>query len=177
MRDAVTWVLVGVGVAVQAFACLGVLLMRDALDRLHYVSASAVGIACVCAAVVVAEGPSLIGLKALADRRVPARDRPGARARDRARDPPAPRGARMSALQTVCLLAVAVAGTATVLTRDPLRQTVSSGMFGLTLAILFLAFGAPDVALSQIVVAGVAVPVMVLLALAKIRTDERRREE
>jgi uncharacterized MnhB-related membrane protein len=83
----------------------------------------------------------------------------------------------MSVLQTVCLLAVAAAGTATVLTRDPLRQTVSSGMFGLTLAVLFLAFGAPDVALSQIVVAGVAVPVMVLLALAKIRTDERRREE
>ena len=83
----------------------------------------------------------------------------------------------MSALQTVCLVAVAVAGTATVLTREPLRQTVSSGMFGLTLAVLFLAFGAPDVALSQIVVAGVAVPVMVLLALAKIRTDERPREE
>ena len=83
----------------------------------------------------------------------------------------------MSALQTVCLVAVAAAGTATVLTRDPLRQTVSSGMFGLSLAVLFLAFGAPDVALSQIVVAGVAVPVMVLLALAKIRTDERRREE
>jgi energy-converting hydrogenase B subunit D len=83
----------------------------------------------------------------------------------------------MSTLQTVCLVAVAVAGTATVLTRDPLRQTVSSGMFGLTLAVLFLAFGAPDVALSQIVVAGVAVPVMVLLALAKIRTDERRSEE
>ena len=62
--DAVTWVLVGAGVAVQAFACLGVLLMRDALDRLHYVGASAVGIACMCAAVVVAEGPSLIGLKA-----------------------------------------------------------------------------------------------------------------
>jgi energy-converting hydrogenase B subunit D len=83
----------------------------------------------------------------------------------------------MSALQTVCLVAVAVAGTATVLTRDPLRQTVSSGMFGLSLAALFLAFGAPDVALSQIVVAGVAVPVMVLLALAKIRTDERRGDE
>jgi energy-converting hydrogenase B subunit D len=83
----------------------------------------------------------------------------------------------MTALQVVCLLAVAVAGTATVFTRDPLRQAVSSGMLGLTLAVLFLAFGAPDVALSQIVVAGVAVPVMVLLALAKIRTDERRSEE
>jgi energy-converting hydrogenase B subunit D len=83
----------------------------------------------------------------------------------------------VTALQTVCLLAVAVAGTATVLTRDPLRQAVSSGLLGLTLAVLFLAFEAPDVALSQIVVAGIAVPVMVLLALAKIRTDERREEE
>jgi energy-converting hydrogenase B subunit D len=79
----------------------------------------------------------------------------------------------MTALQGVCLVAVAVAGTAVVLTRDPLRQAVTAGTFGLALAMLFLAFGAPDVALSQIVVAGVAVPVMVLLTLAKIRTDER----
>jgi energy-converting hydrogenase B subunit D len=83
----------------------------------------------------------------------------------------------VSALQTACLLAVGVAGTATVLTRDPLRQAVSSGVLGLSLAVLFLAFGAPDVALSQIVVAGVAVPVLVLLTLAKIRTDERREED
>ena len=82
----------------------------------------------------------------------------------------------MNALQTVCLLAVAAAGTATVLTRDPLRQAVTAGVFGVTLSVLFLAFAAPDVALSQIVVAGVAVPVMVLLALAKIRTVERAQE-
>ena len=82
----------------------------------------------------------------------------------------------MTALQTVCLLAVAVAGTATVLTRDPLRQAVTAGIFGLSLSVLFLAVGAPDVALSQLVVAGVAVPVMVLLTLAKIRTDERAEE-
>ena len=50
----------------------------------------------------------------------------------------------MTALQTVCLLAVAVAGTATVLTRDPLRQAVASGSLGLALSVLFLAFGAPD---------------------------------
>ena len=65
MRDVVMWGLLGIGVAVQVFAALGVLLMRDALDRLHYVGASAVGIAGVCAAVVVGEGPSLIGLKAV----------------------------------------------------------------------------------------------------------------
>ena len=83
----------------------------------------------------------------------------------------------MTVLQTFCLLAVAVAGTATVLTRDPLRQALASGGFGLALAVLFFAFGAPDVALSQIVVAGVAVPVMVLLTLAKIRVVERAGED
>ena len=83
----------------------------------------------------------------------------------------------MTALQTVCLIAVAVAGTATVLTRDPLRQALSSGVLGVALAVMFLAFGAPDVALSQIVVAGIAVPVMVLLALAKIRMTDREEED
>jgi multisubunit Na+/H+ antiporter MnhG subunit len=65
MRDVVTWVLVGAGVAVQVFACLGVLLVRDAFDRLHYVGASAIGVVLVCAGVIVDAGPSLIGLKAL----------------------------------------------------------------------------------------------------------------
>jgi multicomponent Na+:H+ antiporter subunit G len=65
VRDVVTWLLVGAGVGAQVFVCLGVLLMRDALDRLHYAGASTLGVACVCAAVVVAAGPSLIGLKAI----------------------------------------------------------------------------------------------------------------
>ena len=82
----------------------------------------------------------------------------------------------MTALQAASLIAVAVAGTAVVATRDPLRQAVTAGVLGVALAVLFLAFGAPDVALSQIVVAGVAVPVMVLLTLAKIRTVERANE-
>jgi uncharacterized MnhB-related membrane protein len=73
------------------------------------------------------------------------------------------------ALQIAGLAAVVVAGTATVLVRDPVRQAVVSGIFGLALAFLFFVYEAPDVALSQIVVASVAVPLMVLLALAKLR--------
>jgi multisubunit Na+/H+ antiporter MnhG subunit len=65
VRDVITWVLAGAGVAVQVFAALGVLLMRDAFDRLHYVGTAAVGVPLVCAAVIVDAGPSLIGLKAL----------------------------------------------------------------------------------------------------------------
>ena len=78
----------------------------------------------------------------------------------------------MTVLQLAALLAVAVTGTVVVGTRDPLRQAMTSGVFGVALAVLFFVFGAPDVALSQIVVAGVAVPVMVLLALARLRQED-----
>jgi energy-converting hydrogenase B subunit D len=80
----------------------------------------------------------------------------------------------VSALQDVALLAVALGGTATVLVRDPVRQALVSGGFGFSLSVLFFSVQAPDVALSQIVVATVAVPVMVLLTLAKLRRDDDR---
>jgi energy-converting hydrogenase B subunit D len=78
----------------------------------------------------------------------------------------------VTVLQIVALVTVAAGGTATVLVRDPVRQAATSGVFGLTLALLFFVFQAPDVALSQIVVATVAVPLMVLLTLAKMRQGD-----
>jgi len=74
----------------------------------------------------------------------------------------------VNVLHIVALLGVAVGGTATVLVRDVVRQALVSGIFGLQLALLFFSVQAPDVAISQIVVATVAVPVMVLLALTKL---------
>lgn len=82
----------------------------------------------------------------------------------------------MTVLQIVALAAVAAGGTATVLVRDPVRQALVAGVFGLSLAFLFFSFEAPDVALSEIVVATIAVPVMVLLALTKIRDEEEQEE-
>jgi energy-converting hydrogenase B subunit D len=81
----------------------------------------------------------------------------------------------MTVLHIASLLAVAVTGSATVLVRTPPRQLVVAGFFGLSLAVLFFVFGAPDVALSQIAVVTVAVPVMGLLTLA--RMAEREDEE
>jgi energy-converting hydrogenase B subunit D len=78
-------------------------------------------------------------------------------------------------LQAIALVSVAAGGTAVVLTRDPLRQVIVTGFFGLLLAILFFVLQAPDVALSQIVVGGVALPVMALLTLAKPRERARER--
>ena len=74
----------------------------------------------------------------------------------------------MSVLQGVLLVLVAVGGTAVVLVRDPLRQAIVAGVFGLLLGLLFFAFLAPDVALSQIVVGSIALPLMIVLTLAKL---------
>jgi energy-converting hydrogenase B subunit D len=75
----------------------------------------------------------------------------------------------VTALQVIALLLVAATGTAVALVRDPLRQAATSGVFGVALAALLMLLQAPDVALSQIGIGGVALPVMILLALAKIR--------
>ena len=52
-----------------------------------------------------------------------------------------------------------------------------ASLYGLVLGILFFVFEAPDVALSQTVVGAVALPLMVLLALAKVRSAERDESE
>jgi len=78
----------------------------------------------------------------------------------------------MIVLHAAILIFVAVAGTAVVLTRNPLSQVIGLTFYGLLLALMFFIFQAPDVAFSQIVVGAVALPLMVLLALAKIRNRE-----
>jgi energy-converting hydrogenase B subunit D len=75
----------------------------------------------------------------------------------------------MSALQALLLVLVAAAGTGVVMTRDALAQAMVAGFYGLLLALTFFLFMAPDVALSEIVVGAVAFPMMILLALAKVR--------
>ncbi len=79
----------------------------------------------------------------------------------------------MTPLQAVVLGLVAVGGLAVVLVREPLRQALVVGIYGLTLAVLFVVFQAPDVALSLGAVGSVALPLMIVMALAKTKTGER----
>lgn len=83
----------------------------------------------------------------------------------------------MKAMQIAILALIAVAGTAVVFTRQPSRQTIGISFYGGLLAIMFFLFQAPDVALSQLVIGAVALPLMVLLALAKIRAESRRQQK
>jgi uncharacterized MnhB-related membrane protein len=75
----------------------------------------------------------------------------------------------IGALQLLLLLLLAAAGMQVVRTRDPVAQAIAVSFYGLVFALLFFLYQAPDVALSQIVVGAVALPLMILLALAKIR--------
>jgi energy-converting hydrogenase B subunit D len=83
----------------------------------------------------------------------------------------------VTVLQVAVLVAVAVGGGAVVLAPNPLRQVLVLGIYGLSLTMLFFVFQDPDVALSEIVVSTVGLPVMVLLALRKVRHQEREQEE
>ena len=80
----------------------------------------------------------------------------------------------MIPLQLVAIGLVAVGALAVVTARDPLRQALVFGLFGLALGVLFVIFQAPDVALSALVASSVAFPFILVTALAKMRGRERR---
>ena len=78
----------------------------------------------------------------------------------------------MQALQVTVLILIAAAATAVVLTRRVVHQVLVLSVYGVLLAILFLVFQAPDVALSALTVGAVALPIILLLTLAKTRKRE-----
>lgn len=78
----------------------------------------------------------------------------------------------MQLFHILILSLVAISGTAVVLTRDPRSQVIGLSFFGLVLACMFFVFQAPDVALSQIVIGAVALPLMFMLTMAKIRRNQ-----
>jgi uncharacterized MnhB-related membrane protein len=84
----------------------------------------------------------------------------------------APSAGLMDALQVTLLLLVAAGATAVVLVRARVRQVLVLSAYGLLLALLFLAFQAPDVTLSELTVGSVLLPAVILLTLAKVRKRE-----
>jgi uncharacterized MnhB-related membrane protein len=79
----------------------------------------------------------------------------------------------MDALQIAVLVLVAAGATVVVLVRVPVRQVIALSAYGVLIAVLFLVFQAPDVTLSELTVGAVALPILLLLTLGKVR----RREE
>ena len=74
----------------------------------------------------------------------------------------------MIVLQVVPLALVASGAVAVVLVRDLARQALVNALYGLALAVLFLVLQAPDVALSEVVVGAIAVPLVLLAAIRRV---------
>lgn len=84
----------------------------------------------------------------------------------------------MTWFRILLLLLIAVSALGVVRTRSVTSQILALSFYGLLLAVMFLVFQAPDVALSQITVGAVALPLMVMLAQAKIKNrGAKRRNE
>ncbi|MGH2832750.1 MAG: DUF4040 domain-containing protein [Solirubrobacteraceae bacterium] len=83
----------------------------------------------------------------------------------------------MTVVQIVAMVLVALLGGAVACARNPLRQTLLLGMYGMALTFFFFAVQAPDVALSEIVVSSVGLPLIILAALRKIHEQDRSMRE
>lgn len=75
----------------------------------------------------------------------------------------------MTPLLAVGFLAAAAGASAVVAARDPRRQVVVLSIYGSILGLLFFFLQAPDVALSEIAVGSVALPLFVVLAISKVK--------
>ncbi len=73
-----------------------------------------------------------------------------------------------NSLQIVVFGLTGLIGTAVVLTRDPKRQIFIAGIYGVLQATLFYLVHSPDVALSELTVGTIGLPVLVLYTLARL---------
>lgn len=75
------------------------------------------------------------------------------------------------------LLLVAATGFGVVKTRDVTSQVIALSFYGVLMALVFFFFQAPDVALSQITVGAVALPLMVMLAISRMKYRAASQEK
>ena len=75
----------------------------------------------------------------------------------------------MSVLIALLLLLAAASGTGVALSRQPRRQVLAMAANGLVLALLFMALQAPDVAMAELSVGALALPLLTVATLASIR--------
>lgn len=67
------------------------------------------------------------------------------------------------------LALIAVSAFIIVRTDDVTNQLLALGFYGLLFALMFFVFQAPDVALSQITVGAIALPLMIMLAITRMK--------
>jgi energy-converting hydrogenase B subunit D len=81
------------------------------------------------------------------------------------------------AIDYICLAAVIGCAVLVVMLRNLNGSVMALSALGTVLSVLFVVLGAPDVAHSEVVVGAIALPVLYLVAIGKIRTDVTDRGE
>ncbi len=75
------------------------------------------------------------------------------------------------------LIMLAISGFVVVRTQNVIEQVIALSFYGLVTALMFFFFQAPDVALSQITVGSVALPLMIMLALSRMKFRKLTRQQ
>jgi len=83
----------------------------------------------------------------------------------------------MVPLQLVAVVFAGAGGLAVVLARDIVRQAILFSLYGFALVVLFVVLQAPDVALSALAVSGIAYPLVLVSAIARVRARDKRGRE
>jgi uncharacterized MnhB-related membrane protein len=77
----------------------------------------------------------------------------------------------------LCLAVILGCGVLVVVLPNLSGAVMALSAMGTTLSLLFVVLSAPDVALSEVVVGSIALPVLYLVAIGKLRTDVLDRGE
>jgi uncharacterized MnhB-related membrane protein len=85
--------------------------------------------------------------------------------------------AELWVLDYLCLALVLICAVLVVGLRNLSGSVMALSAMGTVLSLLFVVLAAPDVALSEVVVGSIAVPVLYLVAIGKVRTDVPDRGE
>ncbi|HZZ97813.1 MAG TPA: DUF4040 domain-containing protein [Jatrophihabitantaceae bacterium] len=80
-------------------------------------------------------------------------------------------------LDYLCLAAIVASAVLVVMLRNLNGCVMALSALGTVLALLFVVLAAPDVALAEVVVGTIALPVLYLIAIGKIRADVRDEGE
>ena len=79
------------------------------------------------------------------------------------------------AVIVVALLLVAASATVAVATHDPVRQALVLSVLGVVLTVPFTVLQAPDVGLSQLAVGSALTPLLLMLAVRKVKRRGRSK--
>lgn len=80
-------------------------------------------------------------------------------------------------LDYLALTLILISGVLVLLLRNLTGSVMALSALGTVLALLFVVLAAPDVAQAEVVVGAIALPVLYLVAIGKIRTDVVDRGE